>query len=1847
MGNSEKTLTDYQNGFTEFNSFINNIQKYKRYYEGYFVENQKYKEFYKQYEKLLSSEQKKLGSQGQQDNNLQILEQYKMNTEKVDFLKNNLLNNKEYIFINEGLYKLICEKNEEEEKNNLAKLYANDRDLIIYDKKEKPILVLRKNPNNIFNKSSISPSNNIVNSPQETVNNNNSINNTSNDNYNKMSQDIIDFFKNDRKVSDFLNSQSVNNYKGFLVDEIWVKNWKNYCKYEIIEANYLKNNFNEIQIKTNITNYLWQNKINNIYPDDVSPYILKDINQIKTLDKSFILLDENFVNTHMNSSNNKIKPNNFIISKSTIRVENPPLYFNTERNLLNKIYLSNSAPNNGIIPQSPNNNLTQPNNYNNNEEISQLLKHLLKYEYFKKEIFLPSQNFNIAYAIDYLNMKKLINMYNSKEIITNLNNQMNGLTYQNFNSYYQVILNNINKNNLKQPSIQEINNLRNELNNSAFLKAFNNQPNRLYIDNFVLIDQEFATFLLQKINNNIKYCQVFYKFIQNKIFIIVKTAQVLIYQISSFIDNETFVAEYIIYSNLPASTDISNCLLTLFLNYGLQNLVKMRMPIIYANNIQIYIYPINNNLNQIANVDKNNNFMKLGNNTNYGGINNPSTFGSDQIGARTTLSQSFSREMPTNVNNPIQLFRMSSAPTIPLNKTYIFNSDKNIDKVGNINSNNTNFDENVLLSIAIIKERQKLLSEIHSPNGNKNDQKKEYYLINKNYLRVISDKYNLEDLYLLISQNPSKNDTELLGIAKTNLNEKIKKEFNDLNKEDIQKILISKEKFGLNHYFVNNDKSTNLLYYKNCDIISEKLLELFKKIDKDINSKCQKVLCVFDNSIILIFINNYIINIANFDNEIFVKHIIISSGQNSSFNLSQIFNVFSQKGYEDFIKSFVISNNLINFKINQNYIVQASIYDINENGTLTYMPSDRLKTMLLLAVSQQFFSVNQKERVYLMSHEWLKDYKYDEIRDKIVKILNSRTGLWNTSYNFDSISTIIQLFGQEELKKYDEKVSKNRNISFLPSISPFELPNKYIDSYNKFVLINDKMYEHFKRSFGITFPNDNIFYIHKNTNIDYLCFQNYQTKNQYSPNNIQNYIQIGNINREENKFVVSYILDYNDKNIIEKEMQYFIQGDIQNYVQAKIGLTSQNDFYAPIFDNNQIIGYYYNVSKGFDPKKCVNYSNLLSNNQLWANIYLYYNELSISRKLKSTSFIEEEFYLINKNLLSVILTQNNYGQLKKYLNGKVNYNLPGQKDLYNIIKSLPQNDLKDLSNNLRPIQIQQGGINSYEIDIIPVQNPNNTNELYWILDNFELIEKTIANEYLKNKFPYHIMKCSILGNKTIVFHYPNNKFNNTKCMFLVSKIDEKNNFINDYLLLYDNPKYIAHFEQTKKNLNNYLSNQYYVNNTAPIVYGQGIQIGTIINLTGKQPPISSNTTITPTSPITSVTPITPTPGKEDEYFPPIPLSVTDSIQDFPSKPLIGLDNIGATCYMNATLQCLCNIKKFVDYFKYNKHLIEIVKNDTKKEKLCSAFKMVIENLYNYKISNSYKKDSKIKLKSSYPPRNFKDTISRMNPLFQGVAANDAKDLVNFLLMTLHAELNRALPETNNNMGNLLLDQRNQEFMFQIFADNFRKTNRSIISDLFYAMNCNKTQCGNCNSISYNYQIYFFLIFPLEEVRKFRLMYGGYNNNYPNNMVDIYDCFNYDQKISFMSGDNAMYCNYCKQTCPSNMCTLLTTGPEILIIILNRGQGIQFDVKINFYLELNLMNYIQLKETGCNYELFGVITHIGSSDMGGHFIAYCKSYFQNDYNKWYRFNDSLVTPVNDFQKEVIQFAMPYLLFYKKK
>ena len=231
--------------------------------------------------------------------------------------------------------------------------------------------------------------------------------------------------------------------------------------------------------------------------------------------------------------------------------------------------------------------------------------------------------------------------------------------------------------------------------------------------------------------------------------------------------------------------------------------------------------------------------------------------------------------------------------------------------------------------------------------------------------------------------------------------------------------------------------------------------------------------------------------------------------------------------------------------------------------------------------------------------------------------------------------------------------------------------------------------------------------------------------------------------------------------------------------------------------------------------------------------------------------------------------------------------------------------------------------------------------------------------------------------------------------------------------------------------------------------------------------------------------------------------------------------------------------------------------------------------------------------------------------------------------------------------NINLDKRNKQLMFQLFTEDFINSNRSIISDLFYGVNCNIFQCTNCNSISYEYQTYSFFDFPLEEIKLYKnqILNNNNNNNITNfnlnnnsNEINIYDCFGYKQNIIYLK-----HCEYCRQMADHWTERILVTGSEIITIILNRGNEKQFNIKINYFEDLNLSNFIEFKETGVFYRFIGLISYSRDKNMKKHFIAFCKSPIDSI---WYIYDDSNVKMVKNFQLE-IENTIPCVLLYQKK
>ena len=88
-------------------------------------------------------------------------------------------------------------------------------------------------------------------------------------------------------------------------------------------------------------------------------------------------------------------------------------------------------------------------------------------------------------------------------------------------------------------------------------------------------------------------------------------------------------------------------------------------------------------------------------------------------------------------------------------------------------------------------------------------------------------------------------------------------------------------------------------------------------------------------------------------------------------------------------------------------------------------------------------------------------------------------------------------------------------------------------------------------------------------------------------------------------------------------------------------------------------------------------------------------------------------------------------------------------------------------------------------------------------------------------------------------------------------------------------------------------------------------------------------------------------------------------ENFSEPPKIGLQNIGATCYMNSTLQCFCHIEKFLYFFKYSEHAKEEAQKN--KNTLTFSFKLLIENLWPNNITSS---------KKYYSPDEFKKKFQK-------------------------------------------------------------------------------------------------------------------------------------------------------------------------------------------------------------------------------------------------------------------------------
>ena len=206
-------------------------------------------------------------------------------------------------------------------------------------------------------------------------------------------------------------------------------------------------------------------------------------------------------------------------------------------------------------------------------------------------------------------------------------------------------------------------------------------------------------------------------------------------------------------------------------------------------------------------------------------------------------------------------------------------------------------------------------------------------------------------------------------------------------------------------------------------------------------------------------------------------------------------------------------------------------------------------------------------------------------------------------------------------------------------------------------------------------------------------------------------------------------------------------------------------------------------------------------------------------------------------------------------------------------------------------------------------------------------------------------------------------------------------------------------------------------------------------------------------------------GKKNENLSKMILGRNDCYDKNKNKritfPKMGLSNLGNSCYMNASLQCLFAIKELTNYFFYYFKEEYLNKDNILGTggTLTIAYINLLFNINN-QINNKF-----------FSPETFKKILSLCSKKYEGNEQEDAHEFITYLLDMMNEDLNKVInkPYLNESENNIKEGNFSDNAKSILDWSNFLKRNQSVIIDIFYGQYKSCLICPLCDfkSISFN------------------------------------------------------------------------------------------------------------------------------------------------------------------------------------
>jgi ubiquitin C-terminal hydrolase len=363
--------------------------------------------------------------------------------------------------------------------------------------------------------------------------------------------------------------------------------------------------------------------------------------------------------------------------------------------------------------------------------------------------------------------------------------------------------------------------------------------------------------------------------------------------------------------------------------------------------------------------------------------------------------------------------------------------------------------------------------------------------------------------------------------------------------------------------------------------------------------------------------------------------------------------------------------------------------------------------------------------------------------------------------------------------------------------------------------------------------------------------------------------------------------------------------------------------------------------------------------------------------------------------------------------------------------------------------------------------------------------------------------------------------------------------------------------------------------------------------------------------------------------------------------ILGLPNVGNSCYLNSTVQCMAGTKDLIKYFSQTAalpdgkivHKFHLDTLNVKKQKNNKTeTKKGLVHAWNNLLTQLWSDHTQVR---SVNPINFYNMIGRVSKESKTSIsiAGDQNDFQEFLILLLDSLHDGLSYETKMNIVGQDLNSMDKlaRLAYENFIKHFEK-DYSIIIKLFNGQINTFTvgECGHQSNI-------------FDPVKFFPLVVPP--STHPVRLEDLFAKYVSKSELTQIQlsngeiNDERWYCDKCQTKVNAHTSNTIWDLPQYLIISLGRYQYFPRLAKINTPIvypleDLDMTPFFSgFKKKSLKYNLYAVSNHFGTPS-GGHYTAFRK----NPNGKWYNFNDSHVNEITNLNDIITTGA--YCLFYER-